>query len=142
MAWVGRDLKDHTAPTPPPHAGPPTSTFNTSPGCPGPIQPDLEHLQGWTGHPQPLWTAVPAPHHSHRKGLPPDIRPKSSLLELKTISPCPAVIYPFKELTPLLFIGSLYVLEGCNEVTPQLLFSRLYNPAPSACLSRGGAPAL
>jgi len=36
MAWVGRDLKDHEAPTPPPHTGPPTSTFQTSPGCPGP----------------------------------------------------------------------------------------------------------
>ena len=23
-----------------------------------PIQPGLEHLQGWTGHPQPLWAAV------------------------------------------------------------------------------------
>ena len=23
----------------------------------GPIQPGLEHLQGWTGHPQPLWAA-------------------------------------------------------------------------------------
>jgi len=36
MALVGRDLKDHEAPTPPPQAGPPTSTFNTRPGCPGP----------------------------------------------------------------------------------------------------------
>jgi len=36
MAWVGRDLKDHQAPTPLPHAGPPTSTFNTRPGYPGP----------------------------------------------------------------------------------------------------------
>ena len=36
MAWVGRDLKDHKAPTPPLQAGPPTSTFKTSPGCPGP----------------------------------------------------------------------------------------------------------
>ena len=44
---------------PPPQAGPPTSTFHTSPGCPGPIQPGLEHLQGWMGHPQPLWAAVP-----------------------------------------------------------------------------------
>jgi len=35
-AWVGRDLKDHEAPTPLLHAGPPTSTFNTSPDCPGP----------------------------------------------------------------------------------------------------------
>jgi len=28
MAWVGRDLKDHGAPAPRPHAGPPTSAFN------------------------------------------------------------------------------------------------------------------
>ena len=28
-------------------------------------------------------------------------------------------IYPCKELTPFLLIDSLYVLEGCNEVTPQ-----------------------
>jgi len=32
MAWVGRDLKDHQAPTPLPHAGLPVSTFNTRPG--------------------------------------------------------------------------------------------------------------
>jgi len=31
------------------------------------------------GHPQPLWAAVPAPHHSLCKDLPPDIQPKSSL---------------------------------------------------------------
>ena len=36
MAWVGRDFKDHEAPTPLPHAGPPTSICNTRPGCPGP----------------------------------------------------------------------------------------------------------
>jgi len=47
----------------------------------GPIQPGPEHLQGWTGHPQPLWAAVPAPHHSHSKELPPDIQPKSALLD-------------------------------------------------------------
>ena len=33
-----------------------------------------------------------------------------------------AVIYPFKELTPLLFVGSLQVLKGCNEVTLQPSF--------------------
>jgi len=42
-AWVGRGLKDHESQTPPPQAGPPTSTFHTSPGCPGP-------------HPIWLWT--------------------------------------------------------------------------------------
>ena len=66
----------------------------------GPIQSNLEHLQGCTGHPQALWAAVPAPHYSHRKELPPDIQPKSSLPQLQTISPCPAVISPFKEWTP------------------------------------------
>jgi len=72
----------------------------------GPIQPGLELLQGRGIHSlsrQP----VPAPHYSHSKELPPDIQPKSFLLQLKTISPCPAIIYPFKELTPFLFIGSL-----------------------------------
>ena len=36
-----------------------------------------------------------------------DMQPKSSLPQLQTISPCPVIIYPSKELTPLLFIGSL-----------------------------------
>ena len=71
----------------------------------GPIQPGLEHLQGQGIHNLP-GQPVPAPHHSLGKELPADIQPKSSLLQLKTISPCPAVIYLFKELTPLLFIGS------------------------------------
>jgi len=60
-------------------------------------QPGLEHHQGWGIHSlsgQP----VLAPHYSHSKELPPDIQPKSSLLQHKTISPRPAIIYPFKEL--------------------------------------------
>jgi len=72
----------------------------------GSIQPGFEHLQGWGIHSlsgQP----VPAPHHSLCKKLPPDIQPKPSLPQLKTISSCPAFIYPFKELTVLLFVGSL-----------------------------------
>ena len=88
------------------HAGPPTSTFNSSPGCPGP-HPTWPWTPPGMGHSQPLWAAVPAPHHSHSKELPPDIQTKASLLQLQTSSPCPAVIYPCKELTPLLFIGSL-----------------------------------
>ena len=50
----------------------------------GPIQPGLEHLQGWGIHNfsgQP----VPALHHSHSKELPSDIQPKSSFLQVKTI---------------------------------------------------------
>ena len=70
----------------------------------GPIQPGLEHLQEQGIHNLP-GQSVPAPYHSHSKELHPDIQPKSTLLQLKTIRPCPAVIYPFKELTPLLFTG-------------------------------------
>jgi len=51
--------------------------------------------------------------------VPPHIQPQSALLQLQTISPCPALISPLKELPPLLFVGSLQVLEGCTEVTPQ-----------------------
>ena len=47
MARVGRDLKDHQAPTPLPHAGLPSSVSNTAQG---PIQPGLEQLQGWGIH--------------------------------------------------------------------------------------------
>ena len=71
-----------------------------------PIQPGLEHLQGQGIH-NLSGQLVSPPHHSHSEELPPDIQPKSSLSQLKTISPCPSVIYPFKQLTPLLFIGSL-----------------------------------
>ena len=35
MTQVGRDLKDHEAPTLLTQAGPPTSPFNTRPDCPG-----------------------------------------------------------------------------------------------------------
>ena len=69
----------------------------------GPIQPALEHLQGWTIHSlsgQP----VPERHHSLCKERPPDIQSKPSLCELKTIPPCPITVYPSKKLIPLLFI--------------------------------------
>jgi len=62
------------------------------------IQPGLEHLRGrgiYNLSRQP----VPAPHHSPGKELPPNFQPKSSLFQLKTIFPCLAVIYPFKEFS-------------------------------------------
>jgi len=63
MAWVGRDLKDHWASTFLPQAGPPASHLILDQAVQNPIQPSLEHLQGWGIHSlsgQP----VPAPHHS------------------------------------------------------------------------------
>jgi len=56
MARVGRDLKDHEAPTAPPQAGPPTSIFNSRAGCPGP-HPTWPWTPAGTGHPQPVWAA-------------------------------------------------------------------------------------
>jgi len=59
MAWVGRDLKDHEAPTPPCHRqGHQPPYLVPAQAAQGPIQPGLEHLQGWTGHPQPLWAVL------------------------------------------------------------------------------------
>ena len=68
-----------------------------------PIQPGLEHLEGWGIHSlsgQP----VPAPHHSLCEQLPSDIQSKPSLFELRSVSPCPITIYPCKNLIPLLFL--------------------------------------
>jgi len=69
----------------------------------GSIQPGLEYLQGWGIH-NLSGQPVPAPHHSHRKELPPDIQSKPSLLELKTIPLCSITVYPHKKLIPFLFI--------------------------------------
>ena len=72
----------------------------------GPIQPGLEHLQGWSTHSlsgQP----VPAPYYSLTKNLPPDIQSKSPLLQFKIIPPCPITIYSFKKLILHLVISSL-----------------------------------
>jgi len=108
---------------PPPQAGPPTSPFNTRPGCP--IQPGLEHLQGWGIH-HLSGQPVPAPHHSHSKEFPPDIQPKPSLLQLKTISPCPAIVYPFKELAPLLFLATFPVLYTYFQSNESQAFSGFF----------------
>jgi len=92
------------------------------------IQSGPEHLQGQSirnlsGQP------VPAPHHSLSKELPPDIQPKSCLPQFKTISPCPAVIYPCKELTPLLFVYAPFRYWKAAIRSPHsFLFSRLNNP--------------
>ena len=84
MAWIGRDLKDHQAPTPLPYTRPPTFRSGTRPGCPGPIQPGLEHFQG-----QDIQNLsgqlVSAPHHSLCKELLPDTLSKPSVFELKVL---------------------------------------------------------
>jgi len=52
----------------------------------GPIQLGIEHLQGRDIH-NLSGQPIPAPHRSPGKELPPNIQPKSSLFELKTVPP-------------------------------------------------------
>ena len=75
------------------------------------------------GHPQPHWATCSVRHHPLAEKLPPNIQPKPPLSQFKTIPPCPITIHPHKQPFPLLFICSLQVLEGCNEVSlePSLL---------------------
>ncbi|XP_048819769.1 uncharacterized protein LOC125701581 [Lagopus muta] len=113
---VGRDPKDHVVPTPLPSRA--TKHTHSDQVAQDPVQPGLKHVQGRGIHNLP-GQPVPGPNHSPSKELPPNIQPKSFLLQLKTISPSPAVVSPFEEFTPLLGVGSLQVLIGCNEVTPQ-----------------------
>jgi len=70
-----------------------------------PIQPGVEHLQGRGFH-NLSGQPIPAPHHSPGKELPPNIQPKSSLFQLKTVPPCPAVIYLLQQLS--VFINMNY----------------------------------
>ena len=44
MAWIGRDLKDHEAPTPHHMQGHQPPYLILDQAAQGPIQPDLEHL--------------------------------------------------------------------------------------------------
>ena len=63
----------------------------------GPVQPGLEHLQGWSIHSlseQP----VQKPHHSLCNVISSDIQSKSSLLVFNTISPYPIIIFPGKKV--------------------------------------------
>jgi len=62
MAWVGRDPKDQQAPTPCHIQGhqPPYLTLEQA--AQGPVQPGLEHLQGWSIHSlseQPVIAIIP-----------------------------------------------------------------------------------
>jgi len=66
LAWVGRDPKDHPVPNLGHRQGQQPPYLVLDEAAQGPIQPGLEHPQGWGIHivsGQP----VPAPHHSLSK---------------------------------------------------------------------------
>ena len=60
IAWLGLEGTSRIMKLQPPHhrQGHQPPHFIPAQAAQGPIQPGLEHLQGWTGHPQPLWAAV------------------------------------------------------------------------------------
>jgi len=80
------------------------------------IQPGLECLQGGGIH-NFLGQPVPVRHYPLSEKLLPNIQPKPPLSQFKTIPPCPITIHSHKQPFPLLFIHSLQVLEGHNEVS-------------------------
>ena len=49
----------------------------------------------------------------------PNIQPKPPLSQFKTIRPCPITVHPHKQSFPFLFIRSIQVLKGQNEVSPE-----------------------
>ena len=105
MAWLEKDHNGHGR-------QPPDQAAQSR------IQRGLECLQGW-GINSLLGQPVPMGHHPLCEKLPPNIHPKRPLSQFKTIPPCPITIYPCKQPFPFLFIRSLQVLEGHNEVSPQ-----------------------
>jgi len=80
MAWVGRDLKDHEAPTPCCRQGHQPPYLIQGQAAQGPIQPGLEHLQGWSIH---SLSGQPFQHFTTILEFSLDIQPKSSLPQLK-----------------------------------------------------------
>jgi len=71
------------------------------------------------GHPQPPWATCSVRQHPLGEKRPPNIQPKPPPSQFKTIPPCPITIHPRKQPFSLLFICSLQVLEGYNEVSPE-----------------------
>ena len=59
----------------------------------------------------------------------PDIQPKRSLLELKTILPCPTTAYSSKKSIPLLFIIPFKYWRGAMRSPCSLLLPRLNKPS-------------
>jgi len=114
MAWVEKDHNVHRVSTPCYVQGrqPPDQAAQSR------LPPGLECLQGWGIH-SLLGQPVPVCHHPLCEKPPPNIQPKPPLSQFKTIPPCPITIYPQKQPFPLLFIRSLQVLEGRNEVSPE-----------------------
>ena len=73
--WLGwKGPQGSSSSNPPPQAGPPTSPFHTSPGCPGPHSTWPSTPSRLDGASTASLGSCSAPHHSHSKQLPPHIQ--------------------------------------------------------------------
>ena len=120
MAWVEKDHSDHRVSAPLLCAGSPTTT----PGCPEPhpawpSMPPGMGIHSLLGQPVQCVTTLCVENFLLISNLNlPCLSLKRSLKP-----PCPITTHPHKQPFPLLFILSLQVLEGHNEVPlePSLL---------------------
>ena len=88
-----------------------------------PVQPGLEHFQGWGFHclsGQPL----PVFHHPHCEKLLAYIQSKSPLFQFKAITPCPITTCPCHSPSPALS-QPLQALAAALRSPRSLLFMRL-----------------
>ncbi|KAK4822675.1 hypothetical protein QYF61_019042 [Mycteria americana] len=68
-----------------------------------PIQPGLEHFQGWDIH---SFSGQPVPSNS-------------TLFQFKAITPCPIATCPCKKSLSSFLVGPLQAVEGCYKVSPE-----------------------
>lgn len=115
MAWVGRDLKDPLEFQP--------SVSNPSQDVPSPIQPGLDHCQGWVSH-SCSWQSVPGP--CREDFFLKTNQSKSTLFQFKPSPLVLSLLAPAKCPSPAL-LKLLWALERTLMQLLSLLFSRMKN---------------
>ncbi|KAK4821804.1 hypothetical protein QYF61_003833 [Mycteria americana] len=124
MIWVAKDLKDHLVPTPCHGQG----QLPLDQVAQSPMQPGLEHFQGWGIH-NFSGQSVPVPHHP--------LILKCTLSQVKAITPCPVATCPCKKSLSSFLVGPLQVLEGCYKVSPEPFLLQAEQPQLSQAVFIG-----
>ncbi|KAK4808149.1 hypothetical protein QYF61_000129 [Mycteria americana] len=114
LVWVGRDLKDHRVP-PPCHG---QGCLPLEQAAQSPIQPGLEHFQGWgihnfSGNLFQCLTALIVKNFFLISNL------NLTFFQFKAITPCPITTCPCQKSLSSFPVGPLQVLEGCYKVSPE-----------------------
>ena len=71
---------------------------------------------------------IPVLNNPFCKEVFPDIQPKSPLVQLETISPCPVTCHQWEETNPTLAVNTFQILEDSNNVSPQSPFPQTKQP--------------